>query len=85
MEDVIHTRHHAPARLQIAHIADIELNFVSHLRISHLILVAHIVLLLLVARENAYFPDVACQKTAQHRIPERPGTPRNQKGLILEN
>lgn len=49
MENVVHTRHSRTAALERAHIADEELNLVCHLRETHLIFVAHIVLLLLVA------------------------------------
>ena len=58
VEDIVHARHHVAARLQIAHVADVELDLVGHLGIPRLILVAHIVLLLLVARKNANLTDI---------------------------
>ena len=78
MENVVDPRHGILARLQIAHIADIELDLVGHLRESRLIFVAHIVLFLLVAAENAYLPDIGIEKPPQHRVAERPRSPRYQ-------
>ncbi len=63
MENIVHSRHRVLARLQIAHVTDKELYLVSHIRILRLILVAHVVLFLLVAREYTYFSDVGTQKT----------------------
>ena len=58
MKDIIHAGHNAAAAFERAHVADKELDFVSRFGIAHLILVAHIVLLFLVARENADFFDI---------------------------
>ncbi len=58
VEDIVDARHHVAARLQVAHVADVELDLVGHLGIPRLILMAHIVLLLLVARKNANLTDI---------------------------
>ena len=49
VEDVVHAGHGALARLQAAHVADVEFYLVRHVGVFHLVLVAHVVLLLLVA------------------------------------
>ena len=78
MENVVDLWHGILARLQIAHIADIELDLVGDIGIFGLILVPHIVLFLLVAAENAYLPDIGIEKPPQHRVAERPRSPRYQ-------
>lgn len=77
MEDVVHPGHHAAARLQAAHVSDEELDLVGYPRIARLVLVAHVVLLLLVAAENAYLPDVGVQEPAEHGVAERSRATRN--------
>ncbi len=56
-----------------------------HLRIARLIFVAHIVLFLLIARENADFLDICIEKAAQNGVAERAGASCNQEGLVFEN
>ena len=70
MENVIHARHGIAARLQVAYIADKKLDLVCHVRVFHLVFVAHIVLLLLIAREDADFSDICTEKAVQHCITE---------------
>ena len=70
MEDVIHTRHGIAARLQVAYIADKKLDFMGHIRVFHLVFVAHIVLLLLIAGEDADFSDICTEKAIQHCVTE---------------
>lgn len=70
MENVIHARHGVAARLQVAYIADKKLDLVCHVRVFHLVFVAHIVLLLLIAREDADFSDICTEKAVQHCITE---------------
>lgn len=62
MEDVVDAGHGVLARLEVADVADEELDFACIVRVFCLILVAHIVLLLLVAREYADFCYVGFQK-----------------------
>ena len=70
MEDVIHARHGVAARLQVAYVSDKKLDLVCHVRVFHLVFVAHIVLLLLIAGEDADFPDVCTEETVQHCVTE---------------
>ena len=70
MEDVIHTRHGIAARLQVAYIADKKLDLVRHVRVFHLVFVAHIVLLLLIAGEDADFSDIRTEEAIQHCVTE---------------
>ena len=55
----------------IPYIADIELDLIRILRIPLLICVAHIVLLLLIPRQNPDLPDIRGQKPVQHRMAKR--------------
>ena len=70
MEDVIHARHGIAARLQVAYVSDKKLDLVCHVRVFHLVFVAHIVLLFLIAREDADFSDICTEKAVQHCITE---------------
>ena len=63
MEDIVRPWHRRAAALQRTYIADVKLNFMSHIRVFGLILVAHIILFLLVARENTDFPNIGTEKT----------------------
>ena len=58
VENVVHSRHSVPHRLGIAHVAYVELDFLGGLRMASLELVAHIVLLLLIPREDADLADI---------------------------
>lgn len=84
MEDIVHAVHHAAAALQRAHVADIELDLMRDFGITHLILMAHIVLLLLVARENTDFLNIGVQKPAQNRVAETTGSSSYKKSFVFE-
>ena len=62
VEDIIHPSHGSPNRLQIPDIANVKLDFVRHFRHPGLVLVAHIVLLLLVSREDADLANIRGEK-----------------------
>jgi len=53
-------------------------------KISSLKVMTHIVLLLLVAREDTDFLDIACQKATKHSVTERSGTTGDQKGFVFK-
>ena len=84
MEDIVYARHCRPTRLQRAHVTDIKLDFPCHLRILHLILMSHIILLLLVTAEDTNLLNIRIQETLQHGISKRPCASRNQKDFIFE-
>lgn len=70
MEYIIHTGHGVAARLQVAYIADKEFDLVCHIGVFHLVLVAHIVLLLLIAGEDTDFSDVCTEEAVQYCVTE---------------
>lgn len=70
MEDVIYARHGIAARLQVAYVSDKKLNLVSYVRIFYLIFMAHIILLLLIAGEDADFSDIRTEEAIQHCVTE---------------
>lgn len=63
MEDVVDSGHGVAAGLEVAYITNKNLIFVYYLRYLGQRLVAHVVLHLLVAGEDADFGDVGFQKT----------------------
>ena len=73
VEDIIHAGHGVPDGLRVAHIADVELDLARVLRVLGLQLMAHIVLLLLVAGENADLADVGGEKMLEHGMAETAG------------
>ena len=85
VEYIIDPRHCAPATLEAPHVPDVEFDLVRNVRVLRLVLVAHVVLLLLVSRENADLPHVRAKESPQHSIPERPGPTGNHQGLVFEN
>ena len=78
-EHVVHAVHRDVDRVLVAHVADVEL----HLRVLQR--VPHVVLLLLVAREDPYLPDVRVQETAQHRVAETARAPGDEEGFVFED
>ena len=84
MEYVIHSVHGVLDRLQVSDVTDIELDLLCDLRHLLLELVAHIVLLLLVAGEDTDLTDIGLQKAVQNGVAERARAAGNQKGLVLE-
>ena len=77
VEDVVHAGHGIPDGLGIADIADVEFDLFGVLRVPGLQLVAHIVLFLFIAGENADFLQVGIQKVLQNGGTERAGTAGN--------
>ena len=85
MEYVVHAAHRALERGLVAHVADIELDLVRDVRVLRLILVPHVVLLLLVPRENAYLANVRAEKPPQDSISEGPRPSGNHQGFVFED
>lgn len=65
MEDVVHAGHGVRDGLRVADIADVEFDLMGCLRVLGLELVAHIVLLLFVAGENADFLEVGVKEVLE--------------------
>ena len=85
MEDVIHARHGIAARLQVAYVSDKKLNLVSHVRIFYLIFMAHIILLLLIAGEDADFSDIRTEEAIQHCVTEGTCSSSNHESFSCKN
>ena len=84
MEHIIHPLHRILQRALVANVTDVELNLVRHLRHPSLEIVAHVILLLLVTREDADLADIRPKETVQHRFPETTGATGDQQGFILK-
>ncbi len=81
MEDVVHAGHGVRDGLRVADIADVEFDLVRGFRVLRLELVAHIVLLLFVAGEDADFADVGGKKAAQDGVAEGAGAAGDKKSF----
>ncbi len=77
VEDVVHAAHRGPEGGPVADVADLELYLVRDIRVSGLILVAHIVLLLFVAGEDANLLDVGLEESPKDGIAKAPGPSSN--------
>ena len=77
-ENIVHAAHRHIHALLVAHVADEELN----LRVlQH---VPHVVLLLLVPREDADLPDVAVKKATEHGVTETARAACYQQDFVFE-
>ena len=85
MEYVVHAAHRALERGPVAHVADVEFDLARDLRIIGLVLMPHVVLLLLVARENADLLDVCLEEPPEHGIAEAPGPPGDHECFVFED
>ena len=84
VEDVVNTGHCVTDRLRIADITDVELHLLGSLRVLGLKLMAHIVLLLLVTREDTNLLQVRIQEVLQNGGTERAGTTSDHKGCVIK-
>ena len=85
MEDVIYARHGIAARLQVAYVSDKKLDLVCHVRVFHLVLVTHIILLLLIAGEDADFSDIRTEEAVQHCVTEGSCSSSNHESFSCKN
>ena len=85
MEDVVDPTHSGLEGGFVAHITNVELDLVGNLRHLCLILMAHVVLLLLIAREDADFCDVCFEETIKYGITKTAGTACNHQDFVFEN
>ena len=65
---IIHSHHGTVHRLAVTHVTNVEFYF------GILQVMTHVILLLLVATENTYFPDVRIEETTQYGVTKRSGT-----------
>ena len=84
MKYVINSVHSIAHRLRIAYIADKEAHFRSQLRRALLQTMAHIILLLLIARENANLRQLGVHKVLQHGIAEATRAARYHESFVLK-
>ena len=73
MEYVVDAGHCVRNGLRVTDVADVEFHLVGVLRILRLQLMAHIVLFLLVAGEDADLTDIAGQEVLEHGVAEAAG------------
>ena len=85
VENEVDAGHDIAERPRVAHIADVELDLLGVGGILGLQLVAHIVLLLLIAGEDADLTDVGGQEVLQHGIAEASRAAGDQEGLVFKN
>ena len=82
MEYVVNAVHGIAHRADVAHIADIKLDLLGDFGHLCLKLVAHIVLLLFIARKDADLPDIRPEEPIQYGIAERPRPSGDHERLI---
>lgn len=84
MEYVVNAVHGIAHGADVAHIADIKLNLLGDFGHLCLKLVAHIVLLLFIARKDADLPDIRPEEPIQYGIAERPRPSGDKKCFVSE-
>ena len=85
VEDVVHAVHGVAHRLGVADVTDEEAHLGGELGGPLLQAVAHVVLLLLVAGEDADLGQVGVHEVLEHRVAERAGAARDHEGLVIES
>ena len=85
MENKVDAGHNIPQALDVAHIADVEFDLVVIVGVLRLKLMAHIVLLFLIAAENADLADIGGQEMLEHRMTKAAGTTGDQQRFIFKN
>ena len=81
MEDVVHAAHRVAHGLGVAHVADEEPHLGGELGAPLLQPVAHVVLLLLVAGEDADLPEVRVDEVLEHGVAEAARAARDHEVL----
>lgn len=84
VEDVVHAVHGVAHALGVADVADEEANLGGELRGFLLQAVTHIVLLLLIAREDSDLGEVCVHEVLEHGVAERAGATCDHQGLVFE-
>ena len=84
VEDVVHAVHGIAHRLSVTDVADEEAHLGGELRGLLLQAVAHVVLLLLVAGEDADLGQVGVHEVLEHGVAERSGAARDHQGLVFK-
>lgn len=84
MEHIVHAPEGWGDGAVVPHIADVEFDFLRAGGTGQLIGVAHVVLLFLVAGENADLPDIRGQKAVQNRMTEGASAARDEEDFIFK-
>ena len=84
MEHVVYALHSILQRALVADVTYIKLDLVGHFGHTGLEIVTHVVLLLLVAGEDADLTDVGAQKAVQNRIAKTTGASGDEEGFVFE-
>lgn len=85
MEDIVDAFHGILEGALVAHVANVEFDFAGYLGHTCLEVVTHVVLFLLVTREDAYLTDVGAQETIQHRVAETACTTCDEQHFIFKD
>ena len=85
MEDIVDSLHGVLKRRLVAYVADVELDLVCNLGHRSLIEVTHVVLLLLVAREDTDLTDIRTEKTVQNCVTEATGSTGDHQNFVFKN
>ena len=84
MEDVIDALHGIFEGALVADVTDVELDLVRHFRHTGLEIVAHVVLFLLVAGEDADFADVGAEETVEYGVAETTCASGDEEDFVFE-
>lgn len=84
VEDVVHAVHSVAHRLGVADVTDEEAHLGGELRGPLLQAVAHVVLLLLVAGEDADLGQIGIHEVLEHGVAERAGAAGDHQGLVFK-
>lgn len=85
VEDVVHAVHGVAHALGVADVSDEEAHLGGELRGPLLQAVTHIVLFLLVAREDADLGQVGVHEVLEDGVAERAGAARDHQGFVIES
>ena len=84
MEDVVNAGHSVTDGLRIADVTDVKLDLLGILRMLGLKLMAHVILLFFVTREDTDFLQVRVQEVLQNGRTKRTSTTSDHKGCIVK-
>ena len=85
MKNIICSRNGATAGFQVSNVSNEEFYLVGDLRILGLVLVTHVVLLFLVAGEDADFLNICSEEALENSVSEGSSASTNQKDFVFEN
>lgn len=85
MEDVVNAFHCGFEGALVADVSDVEFDFARDLGHLGLILVTHIVLLLLIAREDSDFAYVGAKEAVEYGVTEGTCSPGDHQCFVFKN